>query len=175
MNKLTLVSAILASSMMTPAIADAHGMKLEDINKAQQSWAKAIVEIGQAKIDGKDYESVAKQKVSQLYDFDDGTVLFKPTKAAEDQFRNSYDEAISYFVGGMVSEDTGFALQPWTNVRFENEDVALKTDYAVAMGNYYFTDQAGKEVKVEYTFGYTLAEDGSIKIDLHHSSLPYQP
>lgn len=174
MKKLSLMTLILSSSIAGSALAS-ESLSKDLIQKAQKNWAEAIVEIGQAKLDGKDYESVAKMKVSELYDFEDGMVLFKPTKAAEDQFRNSYDEAISYFVGGSVSEDKGFALQPWTNVRFENEDIAIKDDYAVAMGNYYFTDTSGKEVKVEYTFGYTLEDDGSIKIDLHHSSLPYQP
>ncbi|MFO7873177.1 MAG: hypothetical protein R6U62_01695 [Bacteroidales bacterium] len=45
---------------------------------------------------------------------------------------------------------------------------------AIAMGHYYFTDYQGNEVKVEYTFGYKLVGD-NLKIDLHHSSLPYSP
>ena len=39
------------------------------------------------------------------------------------------------------------------------------------MGNYFFTDTSGNEVKVEYTFGYKLI-DGNLKIDVHHSSFP---
>ena len=42
------------------------------------------------------------------------------------------------------------------------------------MGNYFFTSLEGVEVKVEYTFGYKLV-DGSLKIDIHHSSLPFNP
>ena len=41
------------------------------------------------------------------------------------------------------------------------------------MGNYFFTDLEGSEAKVEYTFGYK-AIDGDLKIDVHHSSFPYQ-
>lgn len=42
------------------------------------------------------------------------------------------------------------------------------------MGNYYFTDaNTNKEIKVEYTFGYIKDKDGNLKINLHHSSLPY--
>ena len=41
------------------------------------------------------------------------------------------------------------------------------------MGNYYFTDLTGVETKVEYTFGYKLS-NGELKIDLHHSSLPFK-
>ena len=42
------------------------------------------------------------------------------------------------------------------------------------MGNYFFTDPSGNEAKVEFTFGYKLI-DGQLKIDLHHSSFPYNP
>ena len=37
-----------------------------------------------------------------------------------------------------------------------------------------FTDLDGNEAKVEYTFGYKVV-NGSLKIDLHHSSFPYNP
>ena len=50
----------------------------------------------------------------------------------------------------------------------------LENDRALAMGNYFFTDTEGNEVKVEYTFGYKLVK-GNLKIDLHHSSFPYNP
>ncbi|MEL1237112.1 MAG: hypothetical protein VXA61_10600, partial [Candidatus Neomarinimicrobiota bacterium] len=71
------------------------------------------------------------------------------------------------------SEDKGFALQPWTNVRFENASVILNEDSAIAMGNYFFTETNGNEVKVEYTFGYFLDNNDNLKINLHHSSLPF--
>ena len=45
---------------------------------------------------------------------------------------------------------------------------------AIAMGNYFFTDLQGNEAKVEYTFGYKFI-GGQLKIDLHHSSFPYNP
>ena len=43
---------------------------------------------------------------------------------------------------------------------------------AQAMGNYFFTDPDGNEVKVEYTFGYVQDEAGALRINLHHSSMP---
>jgi len=43
----------------------------------------------------------------------------------------------------------------------------------MAMGNYFFTDTEGIETKVEYTFGYFLNDSEVIKINLHHSSIPY--
>ena len=71
-------------------------------------------------------------------------------------------------------EDKGFAINPWTKVRFENNAIILEENRAIAMGNYFFTDLDGNEAKVEYTFGYKLIE-GQLKIDLHHSSFPYNP
>merc|ERR1711965_677264 len=113
--------------------------------------------------------------IKKLYGYDNGIVLFKPTKAKESQFRLSFEGAKSYFIGGdeNFSEDSGFALQPWTNVRFENASVILNEKTATAMGNYFFTDIQGNIVKVEYTFGYFLDLKGFLKINLHHSSLPY--
>ena len=105
-------------------------------------------------------------------------MLFKPTKAAHDQFRETKAEAMSYFVGGENPEDHGFAIQPWSAVRFENNGIVIDADAdtAEAMGNYYFTDaKTGTEVKVEYTFAYKRLKDGRLAIFLHHSSLPYQP
>jgi hypothetical protein len=110
-----------------------------------------------------------------LYAFDEGTVLFKPTKAAEIPFRSTKEEALSYFVGGDIEEDSGFALEPWTNVRFDNHDTILNGDTALSSGNYYFTSgETGEEVKVEYTFGYMLDEGGNVRIQLQHSSVPFR-
>ena len=74
--------------------------------------------------------------------------------------------------GVACAEDKGFAIQPWTKVRFDNTDFILEDNRAIAMGNYFFTDLDGNEAKVEYTFGYKLV-DGVLKIDLHHSSFPF--
>ena len=40
------------------------------------------------------------------------------------------------------------------------------------MGNYFFADQRGMDTKVEYTFGYIQDEEGRLRIQLHHSSMP---
>ena len=92
------------------------------------------------------------------------------------QFRPTKLDARSYFIAGddrACTEDKGFAINPWTKVRFENSNLILDENRAIAMGNYFFTDTSGNEVKVEYTFGYKLI-DGNLKIDVHHSSFPYQ-
>lgn len=148
----------------------------KDIANAQQKWGECIVQIGKASVEKGDYKAVAEKCVTDLYAYDTGPVLFKPTKAAEKQFRPTKKEALSYFVTGDVPEDHGFALQPWSKVRFEPAGTIIDSDSAITMGNYYFTDaKTGKEVKVEYTFGYKEGKDGKLLINLHHSSLPYTP
>lgn len=148
----------------------------KDVIDAQETWANAIVEIGKTYQNKGDYKTVAANTVDNLYGYDEGKVLFKPTKASEGQFRLTEEDALSYFVKGKIAEDDGFALQPWSKVRFENAGVSVGCSDAVAMGNYYFTDaNTGKETKVEYTFGYRRNKDGKLMIDLHHSSLPFNP
>ena len=148
----------------------------DDVIRVQEQWANTIVKIGSLKGDLAECEIEVDQCLSQLYAYDTKTVLFKPTKTSEKQFRLDKLGAKSYFMGNNPSfeEDKGFALQPWTRVRFENKQFILEEKRAIAMGNYFFTDLINNEIKVEYTFGYVLI-DGKLKIDLHHSSIPYNP
>lgn len=146
----------------------------EEVIAAQKTWGDGIVAIGKAFSEKGDYKARAEQHVDSLYAYALGEVLFKPTKAAQQQFRLSKADALSYFVTGCVAEDKGFALQPWTAVRFENAGIALRQDCAIAMGNYFFTDAAtGNETKVEYTFGYVRNDAGDLVINLHHSAMPF--
>ncbi len=145
--------------------------------EAQMKWGAGVVKIGSLKDQREECESFASDFLDKMYAFDLGTVLFKPTKCAVEQFRASKAEAKSYFIAGhdkACQEDGGFAINPWTKVRFENTGMILEQTRALAMGNYFFTDLQGNEAKVEYTFGYKLVRD-VLKIDLHHSSFPYNP
>ena len=150
---------------------------LEEVEQAQAIWGQGVIEIGAVFQDGGDYSARAKDHVDALYAYGIGPVVFKPTLAAAAQFRNDTVGALSYFVGGNpdYSEDHGFAIKPWTKVRFENCGVLLEGDVALAMGNYFFTDRNGEVTKVEYSFGYIRGNSGELRINLHHSSLPYQP
>ncbi|MEM9092560.1 MAG: hypothetical protein AAGC93_27990 [Cyanobacteria bacterium P01_F01_bin.53] len=175
MLKKVLAASVFGAVLMGGS-AIAHPITEAEVTEAQQVWGDGIVEIGSAYLNDGDYETVAAEHVDTLYGYDEGTVLFKPTKAAAEQFRLTEEEALSYFVGGSIEEDTGFALQPWTAVRFENTDIITDVDSAVAMGNYFFTDaNTDEEVKVEFIFGYVRGEDGDLLINVHHSSLPYTP
>ena len=147
---------------------------LGDVEDAQQAWGEGIVAIATAHSTGGDYVEVARNHVETLYAYGLTAVLFKPTLAAIEQFRPTFDQALSYFVASNneCSEDKGFAIKGWTNVRFENADVILEESTALAMGNYFFTAHDGDEVKVEYTFGYMVDSVGNLRIQLHHSSMP---
>ena len=148
---------------------------LKDVESIQKKWGDNLVKLGKLKGDIDACKKESKLMIDSLYGFDNGEVLFKPTKAKDQQFRLTFEGAQSYFIGENqnFSEDKGFALQPWTNVRFENASVILNEKSAIAMGNYFFTQVDGNEVKVEYTFGYFVDKQGQLKINLHHSSLPF--
>lgn len=156
-------------------MATRYTLTKEKVLQAQQHWGDGIVKIGAVYTDNGDYTAAAKEHIDKLYAYDQSPVLFKPTKAAIEPFRGNKDSALSYFVAtnGVCSEDSGFAINPWTKVRFENDDIILHGDTALAMGIYYFTDSDGQETKVEYTFGYLMDHEGNVRINLHHSSLPY--
>ena len=147
---------------------------MADVESAQKAWGEGIVAIANAHKNDGDYVSIASNHINTLYAYQMGPVLFKPTLAAIDQFRPTFDTALSYFVASnnACPEDKGFAIKGWTNVRFENSEVIIDGGTALAMGNYYFTDPQGAEVKVEYTFGYIEDDQGNLRIQLHHSSMP---
>ncbi len=172
MKKLALVAMMTG---MAASYAQAATITEEEVLAAQQAWAEGIVEIGQAYRDKGDYRAAASQHIKDLYAYEHGGVLFKPTLAAEDQFRETYDQALSYFVGGGIEEDNGFATRPWAQVRFGERQIVINGTSAAAMGNYYFTAVGSQEeTKVEYTFGYIKDDDGRLRINIHHSSLPFE-
>jgi hypothetical protein len=145
-----------------------------EVIKAQELWAQNVIEIGNLYIKKEDYKSRASVFVKQFYAFDIGDVLFKPTLASEKQFRCTYDDALSYFIGGHISEDKGFALKPWEKINFGERKIIILKEIALSMGNYFFQSVDGSdEVKVEFTFGYVKDKNNNLLINLHHSSIPY--
>ena len=147
----------------------------DQVLDAQSKWGAGVVKIGSLKDSRTACEEYTSEFLDERYAFETGTVLFKPTKCEIEQFRPTKAGALSYFIAGdnrACPEDKGFAIQPWTKVRFENAGIITEESYAIAMGNYFFTDLNGNEAKVEYTFGYKLI-NSVLKIDVHHSSFPY--
>ena len=145
-----------------------------DVENAQKAWGGGVVAIAAVHSSEGDFVERARLHVESLYAYDISPVLFKPTFAIEEQFRPTFEGAMSYFVAenGACPEDKGFAIKGWTKVRFENESIVINGAMAMAMGNYFFTNSKGEEVKVEYSFGYVTDSDGKLRINLHHSSMP---
>lgn len=153
-------------------------MEEQLISDIQRAWGQGIVRIGKVFLDKGDYKAAAEEHINEFYNYQEGTVLFKPTLTSVKQFRLDFEGALSYFVGGNSNypEDHGFAIKPWTDVQWDNIGTKIIGDMGVAMGNYYFTPADGGDVvKVEYSFAYTINADGQLKIVLHDSHLPYSP
>ena len=172
------------TACLQPAISTASIAEIteEEVKSVQAAWANAIKSISKTYLDGGDYVAAAAKAAGELYGYGHTDVLFKPTKAAEAQFRPTASDAMSYFVGHKAVEngyleDAGFAInggKGWSNVVFDNHKIDVSGNVAIAMGNYFFTSAAdGSKTKVEYTFGYKKNADGKVRIFLHHSSVPY--
>lgn len=148
-----------------------------EVHEAQRAWADGILAIRKTYASGGNYSEAARQFIAKHYAYDLGTVLFKPTLASIQQFRLDTEAALSYFVGGndQYPEDRGFAILPWTAIRFEPAGVHIAEGFAASMGNYFLTSETGDEVKAEFTFGFIRGPEGALRIALHHSSVPYTP
>ena len=151
-------------------------IKHQDVLDAQKEWAKGIINIGRLYTSGGYYKTFTNSFVDELY-YSYPNMLFKPTKASEVPIRRTREETISYLIGGAIAEDKGFALAPFSSVNFENNGIIINKDIAIAMGHYIFTNSKTKtKLKVEYTFVYKKCPyKNSLKIILHHSSIPFKP
>jgi hypothetical protein len=163
-----------ASGMATSAISE------EMVNAAQQAWCDGLVHIGMVASKGGDVRAAASELVDALYDYDEGTVFFKPTMAfGKNTFRSTREGAISYFVGGdpAFPEDAGFALKRWVKVWYDNNaaenGIQIHGSIAITMGNVYLQSAAGDEVMVDKTFVFRLCRDGKLRLCVHKSALPY--
>ena len=143
--------------------------------ETQQKWANYILAIGKAYKKNENLNNLVGELLDNVYAFQYSEVLFKPTLAKINQFRSKREEFISYFIGEnhVCSEDTGFAIKEWQSIKFENFKIIGHDNYTLSMGNYYFEDSNNKLLKVEYTFGFIKVDKNELRINLHHSSLPF--
>ncbi len=152
----------------------------DDLLKARTVWGDALIGIAKAYeaggIDGA--RPVAEELIDTAYGYDLGPVLFKPTMASGTQtFRPTRAGAVSYFVGhdDNFPLDSGFGLKSWRHVTSETSAQFIEGDVALWMGWVIMTDKDGQVTKVDKSFGYKRDAEGTLRIVLHHSSLPYQP
>ena len=140
-----------------------------------EKWANIVLQIGNAHREKKNLDKLVSELLHDVYAFNQGDVLFKPTLAKHEQFRSKKEEFVSYFLGqnNVCKEDTGFAIKNWKSIKFENYKVVENNDNLLAMGNYFFENDKNEFLKVEYTFGFIRINNNELRINLHHSSLPY--
>ena len=145
------------------------------VTATQQKWGNLVIEIGNAYKKNESLENLTFDLLHNIYAFNHCEVLFKPTLAKNNQFRTTKDEFLSYFLGQnkVCDEDSGFAIKGWKSIEFQNYKITEQNNQLLAMGNYYFKDSEDKVLKVEYTFGFIKVSNEELKINLHHSSLPY--
>ena len=145
-------------------------MKQNKINNFLESWIDGIINIGKVYTDKGDFKEIANHFIDSHYAFNYEPVLFKPTFTKEVIFRNSKHKALSYFVGGNIEEDYGFALKPWEKITIEELNILEENGLKVAMGIFNLKPVKIDEItSVAFTFVFT--EDNDIlKIKVHHSS-----
>ncbi|MDB9535381.1 hypothetical protein PN451_05880 [Dolichospermum planctonicum CS-1226] len=168
------VSSTPKTSVVNISITDS------EVLDAQKAWGEALVNISTTY----DQEgmaaarTLAKKVIDELYAYQSGLVLFKPTLTTGDQtFRTTRKGALSYFVGGDSSfpQDTGFALKGWRKVEIRNAGIFIDGNTATTMGNVDITDKTGKVTTVDKTWQFIKGNNGKLRIIVHHSSLPYSP
>ncbi|MGL5674083.1 MAG: hypothetical protein ACRDC9_13550 [Plesiomonas shigelloides] len=169
---------LFLSAGANAVIVSSGNITQEDILKAQNSWGDGL--LGLSSVGKSDQSTLNKMAVSfvdSVYGYSDGVVLFKPTLAKDEHtFRLSKDAAISYFIGGneKYTQDKGFAIkEKWVSFKHENAAIQMNGQYAYAMGKLHLVNKQGVKTIVDKTWGFKKMDDGSTRVILHHSSLPY--
>ena len=151
-----------------------------ELARARTAWGDALIAIAKA------YEAegingarpVAENVLDAAYGYNLGPVLFKPTLASgELTFRPTRKGALSYFVGHDADYplDRGFAIRGWRQVESETAANFIEGDVAMWMGWVTMVDKDGQITKVDKSWAYKKDVEGTLRIILHHSSLPHQP
>ena len=139
-----------------------------DVKLFVDSWKQGVLDIKNVYDNKGDYQEQASKFLETHYLFETESVLFKPTLTREEIFRNSFDRALSYFIGGDIDEDKGFAIQGWKSIDTDQINILIEDELIIAMGVLSF--KSDEVLKVAFTF--MLKENNSdLKIKVHHSSL----
>jgi hypothetical protein len=149
-----------------------------EVIAAQNGWCRALLDISSTYANSGIGAATKKAEavIDKAYAYQYGPVAFKPTLASGKQtFRTTREGALAYFVGNNPSypSDKGFALKPWRKCQVVNVVIQLSGAQAITMGNVDFTDVTGKVTTVDKTWSFIKEPDASVRIVLHHSSLPF--
>ena len=152
----------------------------KDLFDARTAWGNGLIEISET-FENEGIEmatSLASDMIDNLYGFNFGKVLFKPTLSGGSQtFRTTKEGALSYFVGHNPAypNDSGFGIKFWREINSDTAATFIDDTVAMWMGRVTFIDRDGQVTKVDKSWGYKLDDFGKLRITLHHSSLPYEP
>jgi len=150
----------------------------KDLLAARTAWGEGLIAISKAYENGgiDAARSKANDVIDAAYGYGLGPVLFKPTLSGGPQtFRTDKAGALSYFVGhdDTYPQDGGFGIKGWRECHSETAAEFIEGDVAMWMGWIFCVDKDGQTTKVDKSFGYKKDADGTLRIVLHHSSLPY--
>ncbi len=174
----TLLGLTLQAQAVPPERVLSSNITLAEVKAAQTAWCQGLLKISAAYATGglSQARATAEVVIDQSYAYRYGPVAFKPTLAAGSQtFRPTKAGALAYFLGGdpAFPKDKGFAIKPWRSCEVVNQVIQLHGSYANTMGNVVFTNTSGESTTVDKTWGFLREPDGTIRIVLHHSSLPF--
>ncbi|MDA7963692.1 phosphoribosyl-AMP cyclohydrolase [Ruegeria sp.] len=152
----------------------------DELAAARNAWGEGLIAISKAYEEGgiDAARPVAENVLNAAYGYNLGPVLFKPTMASGEQtFRPTQHGALAYFVGHDAEYplDGGFGIKGWRAMKSETSASFVEGDVAMWMGKVILTDKDGNVTQVDKSFGYKKDAEGTLRIVLHHSSLPYQP
>ena len=151
----------------------------EQLMQARLAWGNGMIAISKAyrELGITEANVIANDFLDDVYGFELGPVLFKPTLSGGAQtFRPTKDGALSYFVGHdpTYPSDSGFGIKSWHEVSSETCAAYFDQDVAMRMGWVTLISKDGHSITVDKSWGYKKTENGALKIVLHHSSLPYE-
>ena len=143
----------------------------QDLFEFIKSWTDGLSMIRTAYEKNEDYKNIALEFINKHYLFNEESVLFKPTLTNKTIFRNSVDDALSYFIGGKHSEDTGFALKAFESVTIDEINTIIENNLIAIMGilDFKLMSPTG-DMRVAFTFVLKTTKS-DLKIKIHHSSL----
>ena len=151
----------------------------KDLISARTAWGNRLLQISRSfETEGIGMAtSVASEMIDNLYGYDLGQVLFKPTLSGGSQtFRPTKEGALSYYTGqnSVYPNDIGFGVKSWREFNSNTSAIFIDDTVAMWMGSVTLIDKDGQVTKVDKSWGYKLDGNGNLRIVLHHSSLPYE-
>ena len=143
----------------------------KNITEFITSWRDGIILVQKAYIANKDYKERARHFVDNHYLFNEELVLFKPTLTNDEVFRNTTDDALSYFIGGKYPEDKGFALKNFEDIEINEVNTIIEKELIAVMGVFILKlKDTTRPLRIAFTFILKSTNSG-LKIKIHHSSL----